>query len=777
VTKRDASINIGINLDEAQFLNAYESVLAKTSALTQARVQDTVTSLKGPATKNWDTLPYYTMHDRNAGNRAASRAFVASMGEDLRRQGVRAKSAEYESALLSAAYRSSTPDPTERYHKMLANGHYEAADLSYPGTKLSQAVESNYALMEQDWSRDFLKKRKSKGLDPADLQKLTKDQIIQQGALYGLQLSKKDKKQDLINKVVAQSQEPSVFVDFAGMRDYAVEHGLGRWKDPRAEHTADNFELINKELEKIGNGSEKAGLNFKDWGESLKGALGTLTLIGSTIAKVAGTVIGGVVAANKMSEKETIDGARHVDARRALIGMTALDQLETKVAGRSVSLGEDAIYGEILGMAKNIQQYKLLGQGDALPPALLGIFDNLMNTDKPYEAYKSAADEIYNNLKGQDKEEQQRTLMLMDKAGLGSMSMLVGQFLSNDRFAQTYGAPSNLFDLRQNPYYGSFETAENIVPDLAKLNESIKASYTQLATDWQESFGIPFKDWWDSLLKDTLVPWADKLEKLLGRTVRTALGKATDEDEAKTNINAIRDIFMNFGGDNARMKAIEAGSGRIATTQAGAGEFRYTKGSTWADYQSGTGLWRNRAFTSSNLAGMAPERGKNIDFNATDRRSGTVTNAYWNDFVRLTRMSDEDLAGAHNVDKESISRLKKMVTRLNETGLSDFLNNSKYEDMDKYLIRGITMGLYDADDWETNFEAMINSALRTSLNAQTDEEIVKLLREISGNTAVANIMYNDPELMTIFRNRYPEFYANRMMEQLNFGSGSDAAQR
>ena len=780
MTKRDASINIGINLDEAQFLNAYESVLAKTSAITQARVQDTVTSLKGPATKNWDTLPYYTMHDRNAGNRAASRAFVASMGEDLRRQGVKAKSAEYESALISAAYRSSTPDPLERYHKMLANGHYEAADLSYPGTALSQAVESNYALMEQDWSRDFLKKRRSKGLDPADLQKLNKDQIIQQGALYGLQLSKRDKKQDLINKVVTQSQEPSVFVDFAGMREYAVEHGLGKWKDSSKEHTADNFELINKELEKVGNGSEKVGLNFKDWGESLKGALGTLTLMGSAIAKVVGATVGTVVAANKMSEKETIEGARHVDARRALIGMTALDQLETKVAGRSVSLGEDAIYGEILGMSKNIQQYKLLGQGDALPPALLGIFDNLMNTDKPYEAYKSAADEIYNNLKGQDREEQQRTLMLMDKAGLGSMSMLVGQFLSNDKFAQTYGAPSNLFDLRQNPYYGSFETAENIVPDLAKLNESIKASYTQLATDWQESFGIPFKDWWDSLLKDTLVPWADKLEKLLGRTVRTALGKATDEDEAKNNINAIRDIFTNFGGDTARMEAIKAGSGSIANAQSGSGKYRYTKGSTWDSFKKGSGhTWRTNIFTkdiNSTVKAWVPDKYSDLDF---ENKDGEYTRNYW-DMIKkaVNYYSDSDIASLKNdVDRETMTRLRQMYARLEETGLSSFLKNKDYEDVDKYLLRGITMGLYDSDDWETNFEAMINSALQTSLNAETDDKIIQLLREISSNTAVASLMYNDPELMALFRSRYPEYAANIMMEQLHFGSGSDAAQR
>ena len=780
MTKRDASINIGINLDEAQFLNAYESVLAKTSAITQARVQDTVTSLKGPATKNWDTLPYYTMHDRNAGNRAASRAFVASMGEDLRRQGVKAKSAEYESALISAAYRSSTPDPLERYHKMLANGHYEAADLSYPGTALSQAVESNYALMEQDWSRDFLKKHRSKGLDPADLQKLNKDQIIQQGALYGLQLSKRDKKQDLINKVVAQSQEPSVFIDFAGMREYAVEHGLGKWKDNSKAHTADNFELINKELEKIGKGSELSGKNFKDWGESLKGALGTLTAIGGLLSKVGGAVVGGVVAANKMSEREVTRGAERADARRAFVGMDTLDQLESKIASRAVSLGEDAIYNEVISMSEARQKYKLLGQGDALPPALLGIFDNLMNSDNPYEAYKSAADEIYANLRAipDDRaQERERILMLMDNMGLGSMSHLVGQFLSNSDYAQKYGAPSNLFNLQSNPYYNYYNQAETMVPDLAKLNESIKASYLKMATDWQESFGMPFKTWWDNLLKDTIAPWADKLEKILGRSIRNALGQQTDMDEAKNNISAIKDLFTTFGYDDARMKAIEAGSGNIANTQSGAGAYRYTKGSTWEAFTAGSGLWRNRAFTDKNLAGLVPSKGQAIDFNPTDRNAGRVTNAYWNDFVRLTNLTDEDKAKLHDTDKESLNRLQKMVSRLEETKLSSFLTNSKYEDMDKYLIRGITMGLYDADDWETNFEAMINSALRTSLNAQSDDEIVKLLREISGNTAVANLMYNDPELRTLIQNRYPEFYANRMLDQLHFGTSDSATQR
>ncbi len=771
----DAEINIGVNLDADQFQSSFKKTILQTSQDTQTHLQGILDDLKGSAARDWQTLPFTAMHDLHTGHVVASQAFVSSMSEDLKRQGINPGTLGYQSALLSAAMRSSTPNPMDRYHRMLAEGMYYQADEMHPSTALSRAVDTNYALMEQDWSKDFMVNMRDR------LQQLTVTDLRAQAKAQNIKGRSRMHKADLIKALIQNSDTPEMFVDFAGMREFAVEHGLGRWVDPEGEHTASNFELINNELEKIGKSSDASKKNFEGWGEALKGALGTLTLIGGAVAKVVGATVGTVVAVNKMSEKETVAGAKHLDARRALIGMSALDQLKTKVAGRSVSLGEDAIYSEILGMAENIQQYKLLGQGDALPPALLGVFDNLMNSDKPFEAYKSAADEIYNNLKGQTPEEQQRTLMLMDKAGLGSMSMLVGQFLSNSKFAQAYGAPSSLFDLRQNPYYGSFETAEGIVPDLVELNESIKASYTQLATDWQESFGIPFKEWWDSLLKDTLVPWADKLEKLLGRSVRTALGKATDADEAKTNIKAIRDVFASFGGDSSRMKAIEAGSGNIANTQAGTGEFKYTKGSTWGDFLKGGGYtWRANIFTDSigdTVQAWVPSRKDNLDFTTED---GKVTNAYWNGIVKAaTYYSDEQIAGLkYSTDRETMSRLKKMYARLEETGLSGFLENTKYEDMDKYLIRGITMGLYDSDDWEANFEAMINSALRTSLDSPVDDEIVKILREIAGNTAVANLMYNDPELMTMFRNRYPEFYANRMMEQLHFGTeSSDAAQR
>lgn len=714
----DVELDIGFKIDETQFPSSFNGFLSTLQTATAKALQDAVDSVKGPAAKNWGVLPYQTFHTQK-GAAYAAQAFVPGFASDLKDLGIKKNTQFYEASLLSAAYKSSVPDAAHR--AMLLQSYGQNAPT--PDSVIERVLSTDYELLSQPWSRAFIK----------------------------------------------QGKNGSLKANFAKMRDYAVEQGVGEWIDPEQKHTADNFQFIDKELEKIDEKAEKSKNHFNGWGLELKGVLGTLTAIGGTIAKVGGAVVGGVVAANRASEREVFRDAGRVDARRAFVNMSVLDQLQAKVASRSVGLGEDAIYGEILSMSDAIQQYKLLGQGDALPPALLGIFDNLMSSDNPYDTYKGAADEIYEKLKTMSSSDRQQTLMLMDKAGLGSMSHLVGQFLSNPEYADKYGAPSQLFSLQSNPYYSYYNQAGGMVPDLTKLNESIRASYLKMATDWQESFGEPFKSWWDDLLKGTIAPWAEKLEKVLGKTVRTALGKQTDEDEAKNNVNAIRDLFVSFGGDAARLAAMEANSGKLAIAMQGGGEYAYSRGSTWSDFVSGKGLWRNRAFTQSNLAGMVPQAGKAIDFS-----KASVGNAYWNDFVSLASYTDEERQGIHAVDQESLTRITKMVNRLKETKLADFLNNNTYEDMDKYLIRGITMGLYDADDWEANFEAMINTALLTSLKASTDEEVVKLLRTIADNTAVADIMYNDPELMAMFRNRYPEFYAERMREQLHFGNGSSA---
>lgn len=462
MAENDIELSVGIKLDDAQFTQEYNDLLRKTAAETRKQVAAAMDETKGAASKDWGQLPFSGMHDPNKGARIATQAFLPSLAQDLAGSGYAAGSAGYESALINAAYRSSMADPMQRYHRMLSMGLMQQADLTHPDTALGRTIETDYALMSQPWSRDFIKKG-----------------------------------------------EKGSYVDFAGMREYAVGVGLGRWINGDGDHTADNFELTDDELEDIEDKSKKIKKEFLEWGDALKGALGTLTAI-------AAIGIKAFEVAYKSSEAHTIQAGGALDKRRAFIGMSALDELKTKVASKSVGLGEDAIKNEIYSMSGNIEQYKLLGQGDALPPALLGIFDNLMTAEDPYDIYTKSADELYKQLKGADAQTRRRWLMLMNKAGLGSMSSLVGQFLSNPEYAKQYGTPSALFNLKSNPYYGAYNEAETMLPEISKLNESLKASYTQMYKDWEKAFGIPFKTWWDNTLQNKVVPWFETILSLTG---------------------------------------------------------------------------------------------------------------------------------------------------------------------------------------------------------------------------------------------------------------------
>lgn len=462
MAENDIELSVGIKLDDAQFSKEYNNLLRNVSADTKKQIKAAVDETTGTAAADWGQLPFAGMHSKEKGARVATNAFLPSLAQDLQSSGYESGSLAYQSALINAAYRSSMADPMQRFHRMLAMGLTQQADLTHPDTALGKSIETNYALMSQPWSRDFIK----------------------QG-------------------------EKGAFIDFAGMREYAVGAGLGRWVDEDGGNTADNFEFINDELEKIEDKSKKTKKAFLDWGDALKGALGTLTAI-------AAIGIKAFEVAYKSSEAHTIQAGGALDKRRAFIGMSALDELKTKVASKSVGLGEDAIKNEIYSMSGNIEQYKLLGQGDALPSALLGIFDNLMSAEDPYSVYTQSADELYKQLKGADAQTRRRWLMLMNKAGLGSMSSLVGQFLSNPEYAAQYGTPSALFNLKSNPYYGVYPQAETMLPQVTKLNESLKASYNQMYTDWENTFGIKFKTWWDDTLQNKVVPWFETILKLTG---------------------------------------------------------------------------------------------------------------------------------------------------------------------------------------------------------------------------------------------------------------------
>ena len=222
MAENDIELSVGIKLDDAQFSKEYNNLLrnvsADTSRLIKTAVKDETT---GPATNDWGQLPFAGMHHKTKGARVAANAFLPSLAQDLQSSGYESGSLAYQSALINAAYRSSMSDPMQRFHRMLAMGLTQQADLTHPDTALGKSIEIDYQLMSQPWSRDFIK----------------------QG-------------------------EKGAYVDFAGMREYAVDAGLGRWIDDESSgvagtNTADNFELINEELENI---EDKLDKNDK-WSE------------------------------------------------------------------------------------------------------------------------------------------------------------------------------------------------------------------------------------------------------------------------------------------------------------------------------------------------------------------------------------------------------------------------------------------------------------------------------------------------------------------------------
>lgn len=459
----EIELNIGVNFDEAELSASYEKILTGLSETTKSYLTDALNEMKGAAAKSWGSLPFYSMHDTATGNRVASKAFLTGLSRDLPSVGAEKNSAAYESALMNAVYKSSIPDPMQRYHRLIAEGRVGAADTTHPDTRIGRTIETDYALLSQPWSRDFIREDAETG---------------------------------------------ERYVDFNGMRKYAVNAGLGQWIDPLKEETADNFELINDEIENIEESSTKSDKTFKSWNDTLKGVLGTLTAIGG----LTGIVKTFEVAYNA-AEKGTTQAATSLPRTRAFVGMNALDVLATQVAGKGIGLGKDAIYNEIVDLSNRREEYKLLGQGlDALFPSLSGVFDNIMGGDNPYEAYKSILTELYGALANADDDTRAQALMLLDKQGLGSAAYIIGSFLSNDKLAAEMGYdPTRLFSLKENPYRGSYGSAEAMLPDLEQLNESIAASYNQMYLDWEAAFGKPFKDWWNATLINTVVPWFEKM--------------------------------------------------------------------------------------------------------------------------------------------------------------------------------------------------------------------------------------------------------------------------
>lgn len=646
----DIELSVGIKLDESQFTNAYDRILNQVASKTNAVLNEEIGKMTGSAA-GWGKLPFYNMHDAKVGNKYATQAFIASLAEDLKSQGMdtHKSNLEYQGALMNAAYRSSVPDPMDRYHILASQGFIKQADATHPDTALSRAIETDYNLLQQSWARDFVRTKGS-------------------------------------------GENKRSYVDFDSMRKYAVEAGLGHWIDPLKEETADNFELfgednqfeaINGELEKIEDKSDKSSKAFKDWNDTLKGVLGTLTAIGSLTAlgKVFETAYVG-------AEKGSTQAATSLPRTRAFVGMGALDVLATQVAGQSVGLGKDAIYNEIVDLSNRREEYKLLGQGlDALFPSLSGIFDNIMSGDNPYDAYKGILTELYDALQGADDDTRAQALMLLDKQGLGGASYIIGSFLSNPKLAEEMDYdPTKLFSLKENPYRSSYSGGEAILPDLTQLNESIAASYSQMYLDWEVAFGKPFKTWWNNTLISTVVPWFEKMlnyvspEEKKKRKEDSAyvMGTVTIDTsgtpkEAMRNDTVISDMLVRTAatttltGNKDNWKDVRD-TNYIAPTKI---KELFTKGG-WKDTKA-----------------------------ITDYDQGDNPKAWFNALKKLTSskayktdLSDEDAIAADSL----MSRAYKALDFLDVTGLGGRLTDLDFDQSDTAVIRLLQKYLQSGDE-------------------------------------------------------------------------------
>lgn len=693
MAKDDVVIDIGVQLDETQFKPSFNNFLNSLSTQTHQALEDALANVKGPAAKNWSSVPYQLGHE-NAGAATMSQAFVPGFARDLKDLGIRKGTQFYEAALMSAVYRSAVSDPVHRYNLLQSYGQ----NAPTPDSAIEHVLSTDYEMLSKTWSREFMRKDKNGNLLP----------------------------------------------DFARMRDYAAEQGIGRWIDEDKGHTADNFELINDALDDITENADDIGDSFTEWGERLKGVLGTLTAIGGLLIKVAGAAAGAAVAYDAKAYKGTQEAATTLDRRRAFVGMSALDELAAQTAGQSLGLGKNAITNEIVSMSTDIQKYKTLGEGlNPLFPSLLGIFDNMMSSDNPLEAYKGILKELYNAMRGADPEKRTRALMLLQSQGLTGAATIVGGMLSNEAIAKDLNYdPGNLFSLRSNKYYSVYEGAEAMLPDLTKLNLSIKTSYAEMYKTWTKEFGEPFRDWWDKTLQDTIVPWFQRL-------VRKVKGKETEED-------LIDDMVEGAVAEISIIKATNAGGRKKAINN--------------------NDVYYSGSYTPQTVTTLGRSGWNTFLTGDMSYRKGEAARVFWDKYVEIANTSDKDIEKLYNSYsgqekamlganwvanvKDARNRVKYMVERIQAAGLSAFLENTDKEYIDSQLLEALQMGAVGGKGGQVAFDSYIERVLKASNRSEADEKILAVLEKISQNTEAAKKFAADEDAWLIIANTVGTEQAN-----------------
>lgn len=729
----DIELDIGLNFDD-QIVASYDRLIKSLTQKTQTAILETLDNVKGAVSKKWGEFPFASMHSKTGGALIAEKAFLTSLAVDLQKQGYDKSSNEFKAALLNAQYASAFPDPVQRYKRMQAEGYSSAAALTAPGTALGKTIQQDWEFLRSSWARDFVVSEKMSGLKREELEKLHVPQLKDLAKEQGLKVKSKTRKDDLIDALIQRSNEPNTHIDFGGMRkmynmllekqmlfagkvsvedlEAKVAAGEGKWKLPYGPHREDNFEPISKELDVINEKSSKITKHYRDWGDGLKTVLGTLVGIAGLAVKTGAAVIGAGAVGYKLSERTVTATAASMDKRRAFLGMTSADVAATQVAGASVSLGADSVFNEIEKLSAQKEEYLTFGKGlDPLYSSLQGTFSILAGTDNPYLAYKKMADKLYKDLKNAPEDVRQKSLMLLDKQGLGSLSHIVGAFLSNPELAKEFGgSPSRLFRVLSNEYReGAVGTAELQTARLAELNESLKKSYGQMAADFESAFGLPFKAWWEDTMEQKVVPAFQKIASAIKPFTdflfRSDEQKKKDEEEAAVTFGTLQIYKALEGQEEARNKAINENQ-----TWRPAWQYKKPKGALPGFKKDS--LWEGYLTPATSEAGAE---------------------GYWNLFERIAKNTEKMEGPAAGVRE----RVQKMRDILRDNGLYRLLTNNKADAADVPLMQAMQLGAYSDKGFE-QFNSLVNAMLESASSRIDLTNVEEILKSIEKNTGKAD---------------------------------------
>lgn len=289
----------------------------------------------------------------------------------------------------------------------------------------------------------------------------------------------------------------------ADVLDAAVKSGEGRWKKSDSAHIVDNFERVNE-------ASQEENENLEDWRDNLKGIIGDLGIIA--------LLMKGMKAVSKFDQwaEQTVKSTAEGLPTRSNIGATSTDLYRMRSASGYLNLDSNAIYDSVSALAERQGEFATTGQGLELfyGSVAQGLEPIIKNMNDPIEAWNQSMDLFLNELtalkKAGDQQGIDKLLNAIQKFMGDEAKTILSRIIDYNFDSQTTNDIKNMGALYDksfdNPYAWESERAEALNSELNTLRESMQSSFTAIASDWEEIFGVKFKGWWNQFLID-FIAW------------------------------------------------------------------------------------------------------------------------------------------------------------------------------------------------------------------------------------------------------------------------------